>query len=93
MPYYQLCEVPYTHDLVTGEITCTGTLHNLSDTDLGLAMHDLIITTTAGDTAFFQEALYNVDPATVEAIFGGGLLLFVTGLGAGWVVNVLRQAR
>ena len=26
---------------------------------------------------FVQEALYNVDPLIVEAIFGGGLLLFV----------------
>jgi len=40
-----------------------------------------------------QDLIVNVDPAVVEAIFGAGLFLFVTGLGAGWLVNIIRQAR
>lgn len=40
-----------------------------------------------------QDLIINIDPAIVEAIFGGALLLFVTGLGAGWLVNIVKQAR
>jgi len=45
------------------------------------------------DSTFLEDALYNVDTETVSAIFGGALLLFVVGMGCGWVHQALKQAR
>ena len=45
------------------------------------------------DNTFLQEALYTIDTEVVAAIFGGTLLLFVTGMGAGWLVNAIKMAR
>ena len=47
--------------------------------------------TASGPT--IEQLISVVDPAVVEAIFHAGLLLFVVGLGAGWAVHIIKQAR
>jgi len=47
--------------------------------------------TATGPT--IEQLISVVDPAVVEAIFHAGLLLFVVGLGAGWAVHIIKQAR
>ena len=52
-----------------------------------------IQTITTFDQASLEFALITIDPDIVGAIVGGGLVLFVTGIGAGWLVNIIKQAR
>lgn len=94
---YVTCAVANLTENVNGTLSCMNTAganrwQTLNDAALD-AIIDARINLTVPDSAFFQEALYNVDPLVVEAIFGGGLLLFVTGLGAGWAVHMIKQAR
>jgi len=34
-----------------------------------------------------------IDLETIEVIFGSSLFLFVIGIGAGWMVNIIKMAR
>jgi len=45
------------------------------------------------DIVTLNDILFTVDIETVSAIFGGGLLLFITGIGAGWMVKMLNMIR
>jgi len=70
-------------------LTCSVPSADFLSCDSGLAYQTIEVY----DQSALELALITLDLDIVGAIFGGGLTLFVTGIAAGMLVNIIKQAR